>query len=190
MKYTIVQSFSIVGFLAIASLVGWGAEPVLNKLKLPLPITSFGACKSGNFLYVYGGHTGDAHVYSEKTHSSHFVRTDFKKGTEWETLPFNRPLQGFGMAAHQGKIYVAGGSQATNPEDERSNLSSVAEVSVFDTKKKKWGKITPLPEPRSSHELVVHKLLILSFVGVPNNDFINIGLSKFLRLNFVFLRCT
>ena len=72
-------------------------------------------------------------------------------------MPFNRPLQGFGMAAHQGKIYVAGGSQATNPEDEKSNLSSVAEVSVFNTKKKKWDKITPLPEPRSSHELVVNR---------------------------------
>ena len=157
MKSITSKSVSILASVSFFCLGSWGAESSLNELKLPVPVTSFGACKSGNFLYVYGGHTGEAHVYSVKTHSSHFVRTDFKKGTEWETLPFNRPLQGFGMAAHKGKIYVAGGSQATNPEDERSNLSSVAEVSVFDTKKKKWGKITPLPKPRSSHELVVHK---------------------------------
>ena len=38
-------------------------------LHLPDPVTSFGACKEGRFLYVYGGHVGDAHVYSRKTHS-------------------------------------------------------------------------------------------------------------------------
>ncbi len=157
MKSITSTSVCILASVSFFCFGSWGAESSLNELKLPVPVTSFGACKSGSFLYVYGGHTGEAHVYSVKTHSSHFVRTDFKKGTEWETLPFNRPLQGFGMAAYKGKIYLAGGSQATNPEDERSNLSSVAEVSVFDTKKKKWGKITPLPEPRSSHELVAHK---------------------------------
>ena len=144
-------------FFAFASIPFSSAQSDVLGLKLPEPITSFGACKSGKFLYVYGGHTGEAHVYSKKTHSSFFVRTDLKKATEWENLPFNRPLQGFGMVAYKGKIYVVGGSQATNPEDERSNLSSVSEVSFFDTETKKWGNLTPLPEPRSSHELVVHK---------------------------------
>jgi outer membrane protein assembly factor BamB len=126
-------------------------------LRLPVPVTSFGACVEGNALYVYGGHRGEAHVYSQETHALHFVRVRVDEMDEWESLPFNRPLQGFGMAAHRGKIYVAGGSQATNPEGGRSNLSSVSEVSVFDPKKKIWGKITPLPEPRSSHELLAHK---------------------------------
>ena len=128
-----------------------------ESLKLPEPITSFGACRLGKYLYVYGGHTGEAHVYSEKTHSLHFVRTDLSKAAKWEKLPFKRPLQGFGMAAHKGKVYLAGGSQATNPEGEKSNLSSVAEVSVYDPASGKWSQLTPLPEPRSSHELVAHK---------------------------------
>ena len=25
---------------------------------LPAPVTSFGACKAGSFIYVYGGHKG------------------------------------------------------------------------------------------------------------------------------------
>ena len=132
-------------------------DKVLIDLRLPEPITSFGACRLGEYLYVYGGHTGEAHVYSEKTHSLHFVRTDLSKAAKWEKLPFKRPLQGFGMAAHRGKVYLAGGSQATNPEGERSNLSSVAEVSVYDPASGKWSQLTPLPEPRSSHELVAHK---------------------------------
>ena len=32
---------------------------------LPEAVTSFGACKLGNFVYVYGGHVGEAHVYSK-----------------------------------------------------------------------------------------------------------------------------
>ena len=31
---------------------------------LPNAITSFGAVKIENYVYVYGGHTGGAHIYS------------------------------------------------------------------------------------------------------------------------------
>ena len=124
---------------------------------LPEAVTSFGACKLGSFVYVYGGHVGEAHVYSEETYSRSFVRYNLKTGKKWEELPFNQPLQGFGMAAHKGKIYLAGGSHATNQKGKKSNLSSLADVSVFDVKTKKWSKVTPLPEPRSSHELVAYK---------------------------------
>ncbi|MBG30922.1 MAG: hypothetical protein CMI31_13125 [Opitutae bacterium] len=124
---------------------------------MPDPVTSFGACRAGNFLYVYGGHVGQAHVYSEKTHSRHFVRMDLKKKDKWEKLPFNKPLQGFGMAAHKGQIYLAGGSRASNPKGKPSNLSSVDEVFVYNPRKKAWKTLSPLPEPRSSHEMVAHK---------------------------------
>jgi N-acetylneuraminic acid mutarotase len=124
-------------------------------LKLPVPVTSFGACVTGNALYVYGGHRGEAHVYSKETHSRHFVRVDLAKMDKWEKLPFGKPLQGFGMAAHEGRIYLAGGSQATNEPGTRSNLTSVAEVSVFDPASKTWSRLPPLPSPRSSHELLV-----------------------------------
>ena len=39
------------------------------SLHLPDPITSFGACKEGGYIYIYGGHVGDAHIYSKETHS-------------------------------------------------------------------------------------------------------------------------
>jgi outer membrane protein assembly factor BamB len=110
---------------------------------------------AGNALYVYGGHRGEAHVYSKENHSRHFVRVDLTKMDKWEELPFRVPLQGFGMAAYGGKIYLAGGSQATNEPGTRSNLTSVANVSVFDPASKTWSRLTPLPAPRSSHELLV-----------------------------------
>ena len=142
-------------FAGLASFSVSSGESGRLKLKLPAPVTSFGACVAGNALYVYGGHRGEAHVYSRETHSRHFVRVDLAKMDKWEELPFREPLQGFGMAAHEGKIYLAGGSQATNEPGTRSNLTSVAEVSVFDPASKTWSLLPPLPTPRSSHELLV-----------------------------------
>ncbi len=132
-------------------------EDRIKKFKLPEAVTSFGACRDGNFLYVYGGHVGEAHVYSKETHSKSFTRINLDEPDQWEHLPFNLPLQGFGMAAHKGKIYISGGSQATNEEDSESNLSSLSEVSYFDVKSKMWIATTPLPQPRSSHEMVIHR---------------------------------
>lgn len=157
-----MNKFSIKNHLLIVFLFISGTLSGIQLKKdsipdLPEAVTSFGACRLGNFVYVYGGHVGEAHVYSKKTHSRSFVRFNLKTGNKWEKLPFNQPLQGLGMAAYRGKIYIAGGSQATNREGEESNLSSLAEVSVFDVKTRKWSLLTPLPEPRSSHELVVFK---------------------------------
>ncbi len=134
------------------------------RLHLPDPITSFGACKEGGYIYVYGGHVGDAHVYSKETHSKSFVRLNLKsKKKNWEKLPFNDSLQGFGMAAYKGRVFISGGSQATNEDGEESNLSSLNKVSVFDIRKKRWSDLPPLPEPRSSHEMIAHdgKLFIV-----------------------------
>ena len=50
-----------------------------HALKLPDPVTSFGACRLGKYLYVYGGHMGEAHVYSKETHSKSFVRLNLVK---------------------------------------------------------------------------------------------------------------
>ena len=142
-------------FASLASFSVSSGESRALALKLPAPVTSFGACVAGNALYVYGGHRGEAHVYSRETHSRHFVRVDLAKMDKWEELPFREPLQGFGMAAHEGRIYLAGGSQATNEPGTRSNLTSTAEVSVFDPASKTWSLLPPLPTPRSSHELLV-----------------------------------
>tara|TARA_B100001123_G_scaffold88641_1_gene101921 strand:+ start:1600 stop:3825 length:2226 start_codon:yes stop_codon:yes gene_type:complete len=149
-------------FLALAGsmICPWATAVEENdflQAKLPDPVTSFGACRAGHFLYVYGGHVGQAHAYSKANHSLHFGRMNLRKKGKWEKLPFNKPLQGFGMAAHKGNIYVAGGSRATNEKGKASNLSSVDEVFVYSPVMKTWKALTPLPEPRSSHELVSHK---------------------------------
>ena len=153
---TVLPTFLLFAtFLYLPPASRLGAETL--KATLPAPITSFGACRAGKHLYVYGGHVGEAHVYSKETHSLNFVRMDLVKRQKWEKLPFNQPLQGFGMAAHKGKIYIAGGSQATNDDGEASNLSSTKKVSVFDPIRKTWKNLPPLPEPRSSHEMVSHQ---------------------------------
>ena len=143
----------LMGMLLVNSAL---AQSTPWDIKLPDPVTSFGACESGGYLYVYGGHKGEAHVYSKATHSKSFVRIHLEKRDKWEKLPFNIPIQGFGMTSYQDKVYIAGGSQATNPPNQKSNLTSLNEVSVFYTCSKKWDSLTPLPSPRSSHELVAH----------------------------------
>ena len=129
-------------FSALALIIAWGAiaEDTADipkaqtwGLKFPEPTASLGACVVGDHLYVHGGHVGATHVYSEETHSKNFLRVDLgKKNAKWEKLPVHVSVQGFGMVAYKGRIYRIGGSQATNPKDEPSNLRSLASCSVFD----------------------------------------------------------
>ena len=47
---------------------------------LPNAITSFSAVKIENYVYVYGGHTGEfAHIYSRDNHSDKFIRIDLDR---------------------------------------------------------------------------------------------------------------
>ena len=128
------QIFTIRAQLVLLLMTGILAEvksQTKSFPKLPEAVTSFGASRLGNFLYVYGGHVGQAHVYSKETHSQSFVRINLKSPKKWEELPFNQSLQGMGMASFKGKIYVVGGSQATNKKGEESNLSSLSTVSIY-----------------------------------------------------------
>lgn len=121
---------------------------------LPEPISSFGAAVSGDYLYVYSGHTGDAHDHSRENLSKHFCRVPMAGG-EWESLPMQTPLQGLPLVSHGGKLYRVGGLQAHNAPDEEEDLHSVDEFSMFDPATKEWTALAPLPEPRSSHDAVV-----------------------------------
>ena len=132
---------------------------ITNKvwgLGFPEATASLGACVTGGHLYVHGGHTGATHEYSLDNHSKDFLRIDLASpDAKWEKLPVETLSQGFGMVTHGGLIYQIGGSQATNEKGEPSNLRSIAKCSVFNPKIKKWSKITPLPEPRSSHDVAL-----------------------------------
>lgn len=131
---------------------------------LPNAITSFGAVKIENYVYVYGGHTGGAHIYSRDNHSDKFIRIDLNRLGSWEELPINKPMQGFGMTVCDGKIYFSGGSQATNSKEEKSNLSSLDDFYVFDPIDNNWSELPSLPSPRSSHQMV-HDNGILYVIG-------------------------
>ena len=76
---------------------------------LPEPVSSFGAAVAGDWLYVYGGHTGTEHEHSAANLSQHFRRLRLDGGTQWEELPMQTPLQGLALVAHGGKVYRVGG---------------------------------------------------------------------------------
>ncbi len=124
--------------------------PKLNK-----GMTSFGAAVVGDDLYVYGGNYGGGHEYAEKDQSGDFIRLNLKNGTAWETLPGGPKLTGLAATSHDGKIYRVGGFTVKDVEGGKAQLNSQASVAGFDPAKGTWEELTPLPEPRSSHDIAV-----------------------------------
>lgn len=122
---------------------------------LPQGITSFGAAVSGEWLYVYGGHFGRAHHYSNTSQSNELSRLNLKEPNSWEVVAKGPRLQGLALVAHGGKLYRIGGFTALNDEDDDHDLRSVADVARFDPGTMHWEPLPPLPEPRSSHDAVV-----------------------------------
>ena len=122
---------------------------------LPRGITSFGAAVIGDWIYVYGGHFGQAHHYSNTSQSNELSRLNLRKPARWEPIAKGPRLQGLAMVAHGGKLYRVGGFTAHNKEAEDHDLRSVADFVRFDPQTKQWESLPPLPEPRSSHDAVV-----------------------------------
>ena len=122
---------------------------------LPQAASSAGAVAVDGWLYVYGGHVAKVHTYSTEAVSGRFHRLNLKDGKTWEELPGGPALQGMNLAAHGGKIYRVGGMQPRNKPGEKADMHSVADAAVFDPATKTWTALPPLPEARSSHDLVV-----------------------------------
>lgn len=131
-------------------------EKELQSVLPPLPegVASFGAAVCDGWLYVYGGHTGTEHDHSRDNLSRHFRRIRVDGQGDWENLPMEAPLQGLPLVAADGKLYRIGGLDARNAPDEDDDLHSVADFHVFDPMTNKWQALSPLPEPRSSHDAV------------------------------------
>ncbi len=135
---------------------------------LPEAASSLGAVASHGFLYVYGGHVAPVHTYSTEAVSGRFHRLVLPAATvtatadggaspraAWEELAGGPRLQGMNLAAHGDRIYRAGGMDPRNaPGDEADNFS-IAAAACFDPAEGRWIDLPPLPEPRSSHDLVV-----------------------------------
>lgn len=132
---------------------------------LPKAVSSFGAATLDGFVYAYGGHAGKTHVYSTDDVLGTFARLSCSEPSKWETLPSGPILQGLALVAHGGKLYRIGGMQPRNKSGEESDTISVADVSCFDPKTKKWTESAPLPEPRSSHDAIVLGDTIYVFGG-------------------------
>ncbi len=122
---------------------------------LPRGITSFGAAVIGDWLYVYGGHFGRPHHYSNTSQSDQLSRLNLSKDSTWEVIATGPRLQGLAMVAHGGKLYRLGGFTAHNQEDDDHDLRSVADFARFHPESGRWESLPSLPEPRSSHDAVV-----------------------------------
>ena len=121
---------------------------------LPEGVASFGGTIHGGHLYVYSGHIGRAHAHSHDNLSPSFRRVALSGG-QWEDLPMQTRLQGLPLVAHGHYVYRVGGLSAKNRAGEEDDLHSVDEFARFCPTNKRWTSLSPLPEPRSSHDAVV-----------------------------------
>lgn len=118
--------------------------------ELPLELTSFGGTVADGKLFVYGGHTGQAHSYSTAEQSSDFWMLDLQSPESWKQLPSGPRLQGLMLVPHGKSVIRMGGFTAMNAEGEEHDLHSQTAVERFDLESNEWAKLPPLPEPRSS----------------------------------------
>lgn len=110
----------------------------------------------GNDLYVYGGHFGDAHHYSESGQSNEFRRLSItSESPAWEELPSGPKLTGLALVEYGGKLYRIGGFTARNKDDEDQSLWSQDSFASFDPATGVWTDLPPMPSGRSSHDAAV-----------------------------------
>jgi N-acetylneuraminic acid mutarotase len=131
------------------------AAKVAALAPLPEAVSSFGAAVADGWLYVYGGHTGQAHDHSRDNLSKHFRRIRLDGEGGWEELATGPALQGLAVVAHGGKVYRIGGLDARNAAGEDADMHSVDNFASYDPQSEEWTDLAPLPQPRSSHNAVV-----------------------------------
>ncbi len=129
--------------------------------ELPIGITSFGAARCNDAIYIYGGHTGEAHHYWNESQSNELWKWDLKSDTpQWEVIAKGPRLQGLGMVSRGQYLIIVGGFTATNEQGDSHALFSQTDVKVFDTTTNQWTdklNLPELPEGRSSHDAMIVK---------------------------------
>lgn len=135
-----------------ASAASASVQVVDTKLpELPSELTSFGGVLHDDTVYLYGGHTGNAHSYSTTEQSGTLHVLDLKSDApSWQSFDGGPRLQGLAMVELEGQIIRLGGFTARNDEGEDHDLHSRDLVSRWDAEGNAWQPMTPLPEPRSS----------------------------------------
>lgn len=135
------------------------AVPASQFPDLPEAIASFGAAVGGDWLYIFGGHVGGTHKHSQANLSHRFSRLNLTSPSGgWEDLGPVAGLQGLPLVAHGGRVCRIGGLTAGNATaDMPEDLHSQDEVACYDPTAGTWSRLPPLPQPRSSHDAVVHE---------------------------------
>ena len=121
---------------------------------LPHGLASFGACRLGATSYVFGGHTGTAHVHTAQNQSGALLALA-DGDAAWREIARGPALQGTALVAHGRNVVRVGGMSARNVDPEHEDLWSSAEVAAYDVAAAAWRPLPPLPEPRSSHDAFV-----------------------------------
>lgn len=133
--------------------------------QLPAAFTSFGAAAQGGYLYVIGGHTAPAHHYYAEGFQTGFWRLSLADRASWEQLPGGVSLQSVALVSDGRRVIRVGGMTARNAQDQPDDLHSTAEAAAFDPLTRAWTSLAPLPQPRSSHDAVVHDGKLYVFGG-------------------------
>lgn len=139
---------------------------------LPEATASFGSAVSDGWLYIYGGHISPTHNYFVGAVSGRFSRLRLNGEPVWEELPAGPAAQGLNLAVHKGKIYRVGGMTPRNEKGKPADNHSIADVARFDPATKKWESLPPMPEGRSSHDVVAigDQLFVTGGWNMKGND--------------------
>lgn len=131
-------------------------QPVLHR-PLPEALTSFGATVSGEYLYVFSGHAGEAHGFGRDQLVNHFRRIRFDDPeADWEELAMHEPAQSTALLNDGQFIYRVGGLSFLNSgDDPETNFNSTDYLARYDIERDEWTELTPMPEARSSLDAAI-----------------------------------
>ncbi|MEL6895796.1 MAG: hypothetical protein AAFP90_06830, partial [Planctomycetota bacterium] len=130
-----------------------------SKIHKPLPesLTSFGACVVGDYLYVFSGHSGEAHGFGKDQLVNHFRRIKFDDpSADWEELAMHDSAQSTALVTDGKSIYRIGGLSFLQGENDDEAIFDSTDYFVrYDIEDDNWTELAPLPSPRSSLDAAI-----------------------------------
>ena len=165
MKFRLLMLFAAANAV-LSPTMTWSQDPIrplltvsTSKIHKPLPesLTSFGAAVVDDYLYVFSGHSGEAHGFGKDLLVNHFRKIRFDDPqAEWEELAMHDSAQSTALVSDGVSLYRIGGLSFLNGEKENEVLfNSTAYFTRYDLENDNWTELPPLPVPRSSHDAAV-----------------------------------
>ncbi|MEM9826519.1 MAG: hypothetical protein AAF958_08010 [Planctomycetota bacterium] len=125
-----------------------------SKLQKSLPesLTSFGAAVVDDYLYVFSGHSGEAHGFGKDVLVDHFRRIKIDDAdAQWEELAMHESAQSTALVTDGTYIYRIGGLSFLDGESKDTTVfNSTDHFARYDIQKNEWTELESLPTPRSS----------------------------------------